>query len=69
MMEENNRDEFKNASGCADPTAYQAIRNADEEYARFYRLLKTIFSICNIAGFRLEGRITLVDQRTGRIWR
>lgn len=25
------KDKYKNASGCADPTAYEAIKNADED--------------------------------------
>ena len=27
------KDSYRNASGCADPTAYAAIRKADEDYA------------------------------------
>lgn len=51
------------------PTAYEALRKIDEEDARFHRLLDTIFYLCELAGFRIEGRIVLTDKRTGRIWR
>ncbi len=65
----NDRDLRKNAEEYSDPTAYEAIKNIDKEDERFHKLLYTIFYICNIAGFEIEGRITLVDKKTGRIWR
>ncbi len=57
-----------NGSGCKDLTAYEAIRNVESE-ERFNKLLKTIFSICELAGFHVEGRIVLKDKKTGKIWR
>jgi len=65
----NDRDLRKNAEGYSDPTAYEAIKNIDKEYERFHKLLHTIFYICNVAGFEIEGRIVLIDKKTGRIWR
>ena len=68
-MNESDKELMKNASGYSDPTAYEAIKNADkpdECASRFYKLLHTIFHLCELAGFRLEGRITLVDRNTGR---
>jgi len=59
----------RNGSGYYDPTAYEAIKNVDNESDRFYKLLDTIFSICDLAGFHVEGRITLRDKKTGRVWR
>lgn len=58
----------KNASGCNDPTAYTAINNIQND-ARFYKLLHTIFHICELAGFELQGRVILKDRKTGKIWR
>ena len=50
--------------------AYQCrTLKIDEEDARFHRLLDMIFYLCELAGFRIEGRIVLTDKRTGRIWR
>lgn len=63
------RDLRKNASGYLDPTAYEAIKNSEPEEVRFHKLLDTIFNICELSGFHLEGRIILKDNRTGRIWR
>lgn len=59
----------RNGSGYIDPTAYEAIANIDNESDRFYKLLGVIFSICDLAGFHVEGRITLKDKKTGRVWR
>lgn len=64
----NDSDERKNGSGYSDPTAFAAIKNTDADYERFYKLLRTIFSICDLAGFRVEGRIVLVDKESGRVW-
>lgn len=65
----NDRDLRKNAEGYSDPTAYEAIKNIDKEDKRFRKLLHTIFNICELSGFRIEGRIVFVDKKTGRIWR
>ena len=65
----NDRDLRRNASGCVDPTAYQAIKNLDREDDDFHKLLRTIFNICELSGFQIEGRIVLVDKVTGKVWR
>ena len=66
-------DPRRNASGCWDFTAYEAIRNVDREAAdaekRYKKLLSTIFYICDLAGFHIEGRITNKDKKTGKVWR
>lgn len=64
-----NNDLQKNASGYYDPTAYEAIKNADVDDERFHKLLNTIFAICELSGFHLEERIVLKDIQTGRVWR
>lgn len=58
----------RNSEGYSDPTAYLAMRNIDDDY-RFKKLLKTIFSILDLSGFELDGRITLIDKKTGRIYK
>ena len=53
-------------------TAYKAIEKADREIeaeARYKKLLSTIFYICDLAGFHIEGRITIKDKKTGKVWR
>lgn len=58
----------KNSEGYLDPTAYEAIKDADEA-ERFNKFLKIIFYICELSGFRFEGRFTVVDKKTGRVWK
>lgn len=67
-----NKDPRRNASGCMDLTAYEAIRNADREAEaekRYKKLLSTIFYIADLAGFHIEGRFTIRDKKTGKVWR
>ncbi len=71
-MNSDKNEVYKNASGCDDPTAGAAIENASsdsKENKRFYKLLMTIFNICELSGFHLEGRITVKDKKSGKIWR
>jgi hypothetical protein len=65
----NDRDLRKNAEEYSDPTAYEAIKNIDKEDKRFHKLLHTIFNICELSGFRIEGRIVLIDEVTGKVYR
>ena len=54
-----------NEHGYPDPTASAVIRKLSSEEYRLHKPLKVIFMSCELAGFELEGRITLVDKRTG----
>ena len=65
----NERELRTNGYGYPDPTAYQAIKNIDNEEERFHKLLYMIFDLCDLSDFKLEGRIVLVDKVTGRTWR
>lgn len=60
---------MRNKEHYNDPTPRDAVRRDDRETARFHKLLKTIYSICDFAGFSIEERIVLRDNRTGRIWK
>ena len=69
-----NENELKrNGSGYYDPTAWRAIKNAEkdskEEYERLQKLLGAIHRVCELAGYHVEGRITLVNEKTGKVWR
>lgn len=67
------KEDRKNAEGYNDPTAYEAIKNTeqnqDKDDARFHQLLNLLFQLCEIADFHIEGRIVLKDKKTGKIWR
>lgn len=64
-----NNDLRRNGSGYSDPTAYKAIASADVDDERFHKLLNTLFTICELSGFHLEGQIVLKDMQTGKVWR
>lgn len=51
------------------PNSFEDLRNIDKEDERFHRLLHTLFYICELADFQIEGRIVLIDKQTGRVWR
>lgn len=59
----------RNSEGYSDPTAYHALKHIEDEEERFHKLLYAIFDICELANFEIEGRLVLVDKKTGRVWR
>jgi len=67
-MKEPRRNETHNASGCLDLTAYNATHKYDE-YVRFENCLHTLFAVCDDLGFKIDGRVVLIDQITGKVWR
>ena len=55
-----------------DPTADVAIGKTYKEQLeddKFRKCIGTSGYICDLAGFKIEGRITLRSKKTGRIWR
>lgn len=62
-----------NASGCADPTAHDALLpmvQADAALeARTTRLIKALKSLIDLAEYDLVARIEVRDRKTGRIFR
>lgn len=52
-----------------DPTGFEAMKNITEETKRFYKLLYTIYYLCELAGFDIGERIILVDMKTGKVWK
>lgn len=64
-----NIDPRKNDKGYPDPTPYKAIKNMEKEEERLRKLIHTIRYVAGLAGFDIEGRIVLVDRKTGRVWR
>lgn len=59
----------KNGEGYSDPTAYKAIKHSEKERERLTKLMHVIFDVCEFAGFHIEGRITLRDKKTGKLYR
>ena len=59
-----------NGEGYSDYTAFKAIKNIyDEDYKRFKKLLRSIFKLCELSGFKIDSRIIIVDKKTGRVWK
>jgi hypothetical protein len=44
-------------------------RKKPSDSERFFKLLHTIFHVCELAGFEVKGRICLLDKRTGKEWK
>jgi hypothetical protein len=59
----------KNAEGYSDYTAYLAIKNLEKDEDRIKKLLGTIFYVCGLAGYKVQGRIVLIDKKSGKVWR
>lgn len=59
----------RNHEHYMDPTPYEAMTKYDREKERVSRLIRTIFSICELAGFDVDGRIILIDKKSGKVWR
>ena len=59
----------KNAEGYSDYTAYLAIKNLEKDEDRIKKLLGIIFYVCGLAGYKVQGRIVLIDKKTGKVWR
>ena len=62
-----------NASGCVDPTAYEALKPMIQEDAALeknvYNLVNTVKFIVDWAGFEMIGRIQIKDKKSGREFR
>lgn len=59
-------DGMHNEYGYSDPTASAALKNLSHEERKLGKLLRIIFAACDLAGFELEGRIVLIDKKTGK---
>lgn len=59
---------YRNASGCADPTASKAIENVSREKQKANELIRTLKYIAKIAGFEFDGEIAVRDRETGVVW-
>ena len=62
-----------NQSGCADPTAYEAISNVIKEEKeldkKVHNLISVLRSIIDWAGFELISRIEIRDKKTRKEFR
>lgn len=65
-------DPRKNSEGYMDLTHHDAVKNVEaerKEEERFNKLLRTIFYICELAGYRIKNRIVFEDKASGKVWK
>lgn len=60
--------EWQNKEGYADPTAYYALKNIEDE-KKVSELVFVLKWIINICGFELVERIQLRDKKNGKIYK
>ena len=76
-MSDENRVPLRNTEGYMDLTAHDALTNVmrdkqlefDEADLRCNRLIKSIKTLIDLAGFELTARVEVRDRRTGRNYR
>ncbi len=68
-----NKNPHFNASGCPDPTAYEALKPIVKEDAelenKVHFLIKVLKFIISQSDFELLNRIEVKDKRSGRVFR
>lgn len=62
------RDYEKNGSGVRDKVAAEAIQAADRPPEDYRRAIDMMLFAARRMGFRVESRIELRDEKTGRVW-
>lgn len=65
-MDEQNTVEQATETVAEEPK--KIFKNLDKDSKRFYNLLHTLFNVCTLAGFKIEGRIKIRDLKTGKVW-
>lgn len=72
-MSDNKNNPYFNNSGCADPTAYNAIKTVEHEEneldKKVHFLIKALKFIISESGFELINRIEIKDKISGREFR
>lgn len=58
----------KNKEGYPDPTAGDAIREADKPLENLSRAIRLMKFAADCLGFEVGERIVLIDKKTGRRW-
>ncbi len=59
----------RNKEGYPDPTAGEAIREADKPPEHIKMAIRRMKTVARWHGLEIEGRITLRDLLTGREWK
>lgn len=68
-MGEKLKEGYYNAEGYPDPTAYNAIKNIEDEETKVSTLIHIIKTLLRICGFELIRRVEIRSTRSGREYR
>ena len=58
-----------NGEGYDDSTAYAALRKVQEEEQRIREVVNALHRVANVAGFKIDNRMVLIDIKTRKIYR
>ena len=61
-------EKLENNETAETPKTEKNFKNLDKDSQRFYNLLHTLFNVCTLCGFRIEGRVKIRDLKTGKVW-
>lgn len=61
-------EQLENNETTETPKTEKNFKNLDRDSQRFYNLLHTLFNVCTLCGFRIEGRVKIRDLKTGKVW-
>lgn len=67
-MDEQIKTNVSNDTSVEEKNTRKKFRDLPKDAQRFYNLLNTLFNVCTLAGFRIEGRVKIRDLKTGKIW-
>lgn len=45
------------------------MKNVNREEDRYRKLRRALISICDVAGFEIQGPLILMDKKSGKVWR
>ena len=69
MIKVSNVENIKEGEKLEISKEFKTEIEKEELRNRHNKLLKSIFVICELAGFKVESRIVLRDKKTGRVWK
>lgn len=60
---------IKNKEGYSDLTAHKALTKIEQEEKQAKKVKKVLMDICELSGYQLNGQISLIDKKTGHMYR
>lgn len=60
----------RNIEGYDDPTVFGAIKDigCENGHEVFMRVMNAVYTIVDLAGFRIQGHISLRCKKTGKVY-